>query len=128
VSDDLRDLIADLAGAGNDARVLDVVEPVVKRGAVNIKKDWRAKAAAAAPAHARQYPYSIDFDTARSTLAHSVGAVIGPDKDKPQGALGNLLEFGSVNNPPQLSGQQALDAEADAFEQQVAKAERRLTW
>jgi len=128
VSDDLRALIEDLAGAGNDARVLDVLEPVVKKGAVNIKKDWRAKAAAAAPAHAKRYPYSIDFDIGRSALAHTVGAVIGPDKDKTQGPLGNLLEFGSANNPPQLSGQQALDAEADEFERQIAKAERRITW
>jgi len=128
VSDDLRALIEDLAGAGNDARVLDILEPVVKKGAVNIKKDWRAKAAAAAPAHAKRYPYSIGFDVARSVLAHRVGAVIGPDKDATQGALGNLLEFGSANNPPQLSGQQALDAEADEFERQIARAERRLTW
>ena len=41
---DLEDLIADLAGAGQDGRVLDAVEPVVKRGAVNIKKQWRESA------------------------------------------------------------------------------------
>jgi len=128
VSDDLRALIEDLAGAANDGRVLDALEPVVKKGAVNVKKDWRTKAAAAAPAHAKRYPYSIDFDVARSTLAHTVGAVIGPDKDKTQGPLGNLLEFGSANNPPQLSGQQALDSEAEEFERQIARAERRLTW
>ena len=38
-------------------------------------------------------------------------AQIGPDKGLPQGALGNLIEYGSVNNPGHNNGKDALDAE-----------------
>ena len=78
------------------------------------------------PTHAKHYHRSIDFEIGRSRLAREVGAIIGPDKDKVQGALGNLLEFGGPDSAPQLSGQQALDDEATEFERQIAKAERRL--
>lgn len=123
---DLDRLIADLAGAGQDGRVLDAVEPVVKRGAVNIKKAWRESAQSLNATHAKHYHRSIGFEIGRSALARQVAAEVGPDKDKTQGALGNLLEFGGPDSAPQLSGQQALDDEADEFERQIAKAERRL--
>lgn len=31
---------------------------------------------------------------------HGLSAEIGPDKDRRQGALGNILEFGTSKNPP----------------------------
>lgn len=45
-----------------------------------------------------QYPASITYDV-RGGLV-SIEGEIGPDKDRPQGALGNILEFGTAKNAP----------------------------
>lgn len=92
------------------------VRPVVAHGAVNIKKDWRDRWSGLA--HARALPFAISYDL--HTVNSVVVAEIGPDKDRPQGALGNLIEFGSVNNAPLPGGAPALDAEAAGFEAAVA--------
>lgn len=63
---------------------------------------------------ARVYPYSIDYDI--KATADEVWAEIGPDKGKPQGALGNLLEYGSENNPGYGHLGEALAATEDDFE------------
>ncbi|MGW4803002.1 hypothetical protein [Kitasatospora sp. NPDC004272] len=98
------------AGAEADRRA----EQVVARGALNVKNAWRANAAATAGRHARLYPLSISYDiTVRP--GHGTSAEIGPDKAGPQGALGNLLEFGSARNPPHNDGGRALLAEAPRF-------------
>lgn len=98
-----------------------VLAPVVKRAAVNVKWEWRSTAKAEAGTHAPAYPYAIDFD---DVLASPLSAEVevGPDKGKRQGALGNLIEFGSVNNPAGLQGQRALDKESESFEKWCAKA------
>lgn len=88
------------------------VRKVVARGALNIKTD--AKRRVGQLAHAPAYPSSITYDT-RLTPGGAV-AEIGPDKAKRQGALGNLLEFGSVNNPPHPHMAPAGDAERPRFE------------
>jgi hypothetical protein len=82
---------------------------VVRKGALNVKNDWRANATSSAGRHARLYPASIGYDVTQEPDGAS--AEIGPDKGRPQGALGNLLEFGSANNPPHNDGGRALDAE-----------------
>jgi hypothetical protein len=82
---------------------------VVRKGALNVKNDWRANATSSAGRHARLYPASIGYDMTQEPDGAS--AEIGPDKGRPQGALGNLLEFGSANNPPHNDGGRALDAE-----------------
>lgn len=102
------------AGAGVQARVRAVVE----RGALNVKNDWRANATATAGRHARLYPSSISYD-----VRHYPGgaiAEIGPDKGRPQGPLGNLLEYGSSKNPPHMDGARAIAAEAPRFVEQIA--------
>jgi hypothetical protein len=88
--------------------------PVVMRGAVNIKNDWRANAAVSAGAHGRLYPLSIGFDEPTDGGGY-VEVVIGPNKAGRQGALGNLLEFGSVHNAPHNDGGRALEAEDPRF-------------
>jgi hypothetical protein len=115
----LSGLIADLAGAGAAAN--REVAATVKRGAVNIRKAWRQDAAQANPIHAKGYAYTIGFDMYQAQVSGEVRAVIGPDKDRGQGALGNLLEFGGPENAPQLSGQQALDAEAPRLVEWLGK-------
>lgn len=125
--DDLDSLAAQLRRAGSEAIVREV-EAVVKRGAVNIKKDWRKNAKESAGTHARAYPYSIDFDGPDRRPGHVVEAEIGPDKGKRQGALGNLIEYGSVNNPPNNDGKRAADKEHDKFADAILKTAAGYLW
>jgi len=85
---------------------------VVQKGSVNIKADWRRRWSG--HAHAPRLPYAIGFDT--KVLGSRIESEIGPDKDKPQGALGNLFEFGSIKNAPIPGGAPALEAERPKFE------------
>lgn len=78
------------------SRSIREVEKVVFKGAMNVKEDWRKRWSGLA--HAPAIPAAIDFDIYSTPSA--VNAEIGPDKSKRQGALGNLLAFGSVNNAP----------------------------
>src|SRR4051812_13870755 len=69
---------------------------VVAKGALNIKTDARRRVTG--HPHAPAYPNSITYD---SHVTPTGGwAEIGPDKDKRQGALGNILEFGTSKNAP----------------------------
>lgn len=95
------------------AQVARATRPVVSRGALNIKNDWRDGARASGGSHARLYPSSITYDM--TSGAGYVEAVIGPEKGGPQGFLGAVLEFGSVHNPPHNDGGRALDAEDPRF-------------
>ena len=114
---ELQALTARLSRAGAEAS--RQAEQVVARGALNIKNDWRANAIRTAGAHARAYPYSIGYDL-HPLPGGGARAVIGPDKGARQGALGNLLEYGSVHNPPHNDGGRALVAEEPRFHAQVA--------
>jgi hypothetical protein len=118
---DLRMLAHDISEAPVRAQ-RDVVA-IVEHGALNIKNRWRDAAKASdVHKHAPAYPYSISYDMVLgAALVGHVEAVIGPDKAKNQGALGNLIEFGSINNPPHNDGGRALDAEAVKFEAEIAK-------
>jgi hypothetical protein len=120
-------LAAQLRRAGSEALTREV-EAVVKRGAVNVKKDWRANAKETAGSAARVYPYSITFDGPTRLPGHRIEAEIGPDKGKRQGALGNLLEYGSVNNPPHNDGKRAADKEQDKFAEAVLKTAAGFLW
>lgn len=97
--------------AAQDARA------VVNRGALNVKNGWRANAVQTAGRHARAYPYSVGYDLTATPVGAS--AVIGPDKGATQGPLGNLLEYGSVHNPPHNDGGRALAAEEPGFQAAV---------
>ncbi len=107
----LEAVVADLARAGLELERR--TQQVVSRGALNIKRDWQANARATAGRHARLYPASIGYDL--TSGPGGTGAVIGPDKDRPQGALGNLLEYGSSKNAPHNDGGRALAAEEPRF-------------
>lgn len=87
---------------------------------MNIKNQWRESAIGSSGRHARLYPYSITFDT-KTSAGNVVETEIGPDKGRPQGPLGNLLEFGSVNNGGSGDGQAAADAEEDRYLDELAK-------
>lgn len=121
MADSLRLLAHDLAEAPRKAQ--REILAVVEHGAVNVKNGWARNAEASSGKHAPAYPSSINYDLSLgAALAGRVEAVIGPDKTKRQGALGNLLEFGSANSPPHNDGGRALRTEAPAFEAEIAKA------
>lgn len=102
-------LAAELLAAG--PRVLVQATAVTSKGALNIKNDWRQSASGLK--HAPLYPLSITYDLIPSPTG--VAAEIGPDKSRPQGPLGNLIEYGSSRNPPHLDGARALAAEEPRF-------------
>jgi hypothetical protein len=107
----LEAFVADLARVGLELERR--TQQVVAKGALNIKRDWQANARATAGRHARLYPASIGYDLTVTPAGAS--AVIGPDKDRPQGALGNLLEFGTSRQGGHLDGARALAAEEPRF-------------
>lgn len=109
----LHELLMDLTRA--ESRSVPAVRAVVEKGAVNIKKDWRQRWGGIA--HAPALPAAITYDINFGLL--TVEAEIGPDKDKRQGALGNIIEFGTSKNAPIPGGLPALEAETPRFERAV---------
>lgn len=76
-------------------------------------------------AHAPAFPYSITYDIEGSgsrATGSRLEAEIGPDKGRAQGALGNLIEYGSVNNAPQGILHGALQANEADFERGIDRA------
>lgn len=114
VMDLARDITMSAVAVGIGAATL------VRTTAAKIKDEWRDNAKESSGAHARRYPYSISYDLDVGGLA----AEIGPVKGKSQGALGNLLEFGSVHNPPHNDGGRALAHQAPLFEGYAAQLAR----
>lgn len=97
-------------------RVLAGLGPVVSKGALNIKNDWRASLSGLP--HLPHLPAAIGYDM--DVSPDGASAEIGPDKDKKQGPIGSIVEFGTSKNPPRLDGQRALDAEEPRFEAALA--------
>lgn len=102
----------------------------VERTARNVKDTWRDNARGLP--HAPRFPDSITYDIGanHSLIREAFGsggtdkivAEIGPDKDRPQGALGNLIEYGSVNNSPMGLGHGALQANEADLERGITNA------
>jgi hypothetical protein len=107
----LEALIAELARAGAEAD--RQAQQVVSRGALNIKRDWAANARASSGRYAPHYPGAIGYDLL--TTPAGTSAVIGPDKDRRQGPLGNILEFGTSRQGGHNDGGRALAVEEPRF-------------
>lgn len=114
----------ELAAAWDAAadRADEELRPVVRKGLTNIKNSWRAGWAGFK--HAPALPAAVTFDEDEQDGA--LGGEVGPDKSRRQGALGNLLEFGSQNNAPHPAGQKALDEEAPRFENSAGDVAEKL--
>ena len=106
---DIQGLSADIRRAL--VRHPDKVRAALAVSAFDIKR--RARARVDGLAHAPAYPASIDFEVGRTLLG--MQAEIGPDKGKRQGALGNILEYGTRNNAPIPHLGPALQAEIPGF-------------
>lgn len=105
----LTELARDLAEA-DDVAVREVRQ-VVSRGALNIKQEWQRRWSGIG--HAPHIPRAVTYDTRFS--GDSAEAEIGPDKGRRQGALGNILEFGTSKNAPIPGGLPALQHEEPKF-------------
>lgn len=110
---ELNKLAADLG------EVSKSIGPFVRKAAEvsarKVRDDWRDSAKGMA--HAPAFPYSITYDLkgGNAIRGSEIDADIGPDKSRPQGALGNLIEYGSVNNPPHGLGHGALQRNQEDF-------------
>lgn len=88
-----------------------------------VRDSWRDNAKGMP--HAPAFPYSITYDIkgGNGIRGSQIDADIGPDKGRAQGALGNLIEYGSVNNPAQGLGLGALLRNQEDFIAGLSKAE-----
>jgi hypothetical protein len=91
---------------------------IVTKGAQNIKEAMQADAQGIN--HAPHFPDSINYDV-NQTLG-GPEAEIGPDKGRTQGALGNILYFGTSKNGPVRDISVGIDAEAPKFEKALGEA------
>lgn len=113
---DAKRFAAELELAGE--RMPATVRPVVQRGALNIKRGAQARVGRGP--YTPGYASSISYDSKET--AAGVSAEIGPDKGRAQGALGNLIEYGSEHNAPIPHLGPALEAEAPALERYLEDA------
>jgi hypothetical protein len=112
----LREVEAALAGAPAALQVN--VGKAVKVNALKIKQS--AQSRIRGHAHLPQYPNSITYDI--TTSPTHAEAEIGPDKELGQGALGNLIEYGSRKNAPLPHMGPALDENADDLQRGIETA------
>lgn len=110
----------DLVGA--QRRAIRAVTQAARTGGANVKKDAAAtiRGYRHSPTHLPSYPSSISYDV--TATGSAIVAEIGPDKEKRQGPLGNLLEYGSANNAPMPHLQPALEREDPEFETRVLES------
>lgn len=114
---ELRSLAARLDGASR--KIGPGLVPVVKKAAQKVKDGAAERAGGIG--HAPHYPRSISYDFIQ--WGRGARAEIGPDKGRTQGALGNILEYGTSKNAPIPHLGPALDAEEGPFLEALAKAE-----
>lgn len=89
-------LAADLGKASK--KVYDEADRIAEKTALLIKNSMQREARS--NGRTQHFAGSISYD--RAAKLGAIGYEIGPDKDRTQGALGNLLYFGSSNNGPTL--------------------------
>lgn len=84
-------LATDLTRAA--ARAIDVIEPVMKHGAQNVKDDMVADAEASQ--HFRSVAPAISYE--RVGFASRLGYEIGPEIGRAGGSLGGIAYYGGAN-------------------------------
>jgi hypothetical protein len=94
------------------------VRAIIQKGALVIKTKMQNEVKGLP--HAPSFPASITYDTKITALG--IEAEIGPDKGRRQGALGNLIYYGSSNNGPVADLAGPLEAEGKVVEAFLLKA------
>src|SRR5215207_6083416 len=121
--EDVGDLERELAEAG--ASPSATAGPVVRRALMNIKEDSRRRISGHPTLP--HLPRAISYDS-QDTPKGAKGEV-GPDKSRKQGPLGNIAEFGTVNNAPKPFMAPAGEAEEPRFVKAMeAAALKALGW
>ena len=113
--DEFRRLAADLGRV--PANAYREVEATTKRAAQNIKDEMVADATSSG--RYKHFSRSITYDRAMSL--GEIAYEVGPDKGRTQGALGNLLYFGTSKSGGVLDVEVGLRAEAPEFERRVSE-------
>jgi hypothetical protein len=93
---------------------------LVQKSSQAIKTQARVNVSQTAPVQNAHAQYAITYDTAVDLPGGKITAEIGYDKDKPGGALGNILEYGSRHNGPHRDLGRAADVEEPRFEDAIA--------
>lgn len=118
---------AELVALANELRrVRSRLKPAMRKAtaksAVALRDDARARIIAQSTrGFLPKYPNAITH-TVTDSSGTVVKAEVGPDKNRTQGALGNILEYGTSKRPPYPHLQPALEAQADPFEQGMGDA------
>jgi hypothetical protein len=107
-----------LATAGK--RLHPQVTKVINRGAMNVRDDWKARATAANPVHARKYASTIRLR--RTMIVDGVVTAVVEPTGFPSAKFGTILELGGPHNAPQLSHVEALKAEVPNLVAWLGKA------
>jgi hypothetical protein len=88
----------------------------------NVKDSWRSKLNGSRTLPGLPAAVSYDVSTFRGFGASVFQAEIGFDKDKPQGALGNISEYGTPKIAPRGFGHAALQENTGDFEKGIELA------
>lgn len=117
-ADDLAALASDYGRTPE--RAFAALEPVVERGAMNVKRDARSLVLGQITGtFLPHYPRAIDYDVAAA--AGWIEAEIGPDDGKPQGGMGRGVEFGSAHTAPIPHLHPAYEQEVPRFARAVGE-------
>jgi hypothetical protein len=112
---EVRRLAADLGRT--PGRLVPEVTKATEDSAKRIQRALRADARGIG--HAPHFPRSITYEM--KPRVGVIGAEIGPDKDLKQGALGNILYFGTSKNGAVLDLNGPPDRERPRLEKDVRK-------
>jgi hypothetical protein len=114
----LKEYAAHLAAAGKQ------LDPAMKRtmtkAGLNIRDDWRKRATAKNPVHAKKYPSTIIMR--RTIVVDGMLSVTVEPGSWGQGKLGMVLEYGTPWSAAQMSHMEALEAETPELLRWLAKA------
>jgi hypothetical protein len=99
---------------------------IVQKGSLNVKNEARKNVAQSAPIHNAHAPvrHHLRHRDRRQGPRHPRRDRLR--QDKPGGALGNLLEYGSRNNAPHRDLGRAFDSELPRFEDAIALMAKNL--
>lgn len=108
-SADMRQLAADMGSVPSEVEANTV--KALNVTSFKIRSAWREKLRGSSTLPALPYAVTFDAKQGRGVLESEIGF----DKGRAQGALGNISEFGSVNNAPRGFGAAALAENAEDF-------------
>lgn len=103
-------------------RMVPPMIAAVTKSANSVRDGMRADARG--HSHFPHFPNSITADV--KVRPGQIEGEVGPDKSLTQGALGNILYFGTSKNGPVLNINGPLDAEAPQFQKAVEDAAGKL--